>query len=127
MPVALGYHPYFQLHDAPRDQWKVHLAAREQYVLSNVLIPTGEARPNQFTDPQPLAGAQLDTVFGGLVRERGWPRAFFRHRKSGEDLGDLRSEIHGGGGLRAAGQGFHLLRADGGHHECVQPGARRSI
>ena len=68
MPVALGYHPYFQLHDAPRDQWKVHVAAREQYVLSDVLIPTGEVRPNKFTDPQPLAGAQLDTVFGGLIR-----------------------------------------------------------
>lgn len=68
MPVALGYHPYFQLHDTPRDQWKVHLAAREQYVLSDVLIPTGERKPNPFTDPQPLAGAQLDTVFGGLVR-----------------------------------------------------------
>src|SRR5664280_2005019 len=25
MPVAIGYHPYFQVTDAPRDQWKVHL------------------------------------------------------------------------------------------------------
>jgi aldose 1-epimerase len=69
MPVAIGFHPYFQLHDAPRDQWKVHLAAREQYVLSDVLIPTGERRPQEFKDPQPLAGTQLDTVFGALVRE----------------------------------------------------------
>src|SRR5947209_1195129 len=28
MPVAVGYHPYFRLDDAPRDKWKVHLAAR---------------------------------------------------------------------------------------------------
>jgi aldose 1-epimerase len=68
MPVALGYHPYFQLHDAPRDQWAVHLAARDQYVLSNVLIPTGERRPVRYSDPQPLAGVQLDDVFGSLVR-----------------------------------------------------------
>ena len=68
MPVAIGYHPYFQLQDAPRDDWQVHLAAREQYVLSDVLIPTGERRPHQFRDPQPLGGAQLDTVFGSLVR-----------------------------------------------------------
>jgi aldose 1-epimerase len=68
MPVALGFHPYFQLHDAPRDQWKVHLAARDQYKLSDVLIPTGEKSPHKFADPQPLAGAQLDTVFGALVR-----------------------------------------------------------
>jgi aldose 1-epimerase len=68
IPVAIGYHPYFQLHDAPRDEWQVHLAAREQYVLSDVLIPTGERKPHSFKDPQPLAGAQLDTVFGALVR-----------------------------------------------------------
>jgi aldose 1-epimerase len=68
IPVAAGYHPYFQLHDAPRDQWKVHLAAGEEYVLSDVLIPTGEKRPNPFHDPQTLAGTQLDNVFGGLVR-----------------------------------------------------------
>jgi aldose 1-epimerase len=76
MPVALGFHPYFQLHDAPRDQWKVHLAASQHYVLSEVLIPTGELRPNPFADPQPLAGTQLDNVFGGLVRE-GDGRAHF--------------------------------------------------
>ena len=64
----MGFHPYFQLTDSPRDQWKVHLAARDQYVLSDVLIPTGERKPVQFSDPQPLAGTQLDTVFGGLVR-----------------------------------------------------------
>jgi aldose 1-epimerase len=76
IPVAIGYHPYFQLHDAPRDEWQVHLAARQQYVLSDVLIPTGERRPHQFRDPQPLKGAQLDTVFGALVRgEDG--RAYF--------------------------------------------------
>ena len=68
IPVAVGYHPYFQLHDAPRDEWQVHLAAREQYVLSDLLIPTGARHPHGFKDPQPLGGTQLDTVFGGLVR-----------------------------------------------------------
>jgi len=68
MPVAIGYHPYFQLHDSPRDQWKVHLAARERHVLSDQLIPTGERRPVPFADPHPLLAAPLDDVFGGLVR-----------------------------------------------------------
>jgi aldose 1-epimerase len=68
MPIAIGYHPYFQLHDAPRDEWQVHLAAAEQYVLSPLLIPTGERKPHGFKDPQPLGGAQLDTVFGALTR-----------------------------------------------------------
>jgi aldose 1-epimerase len=69
MPVGIGYHPYFQLHDAPRDQWKVHLAARDRLVLSKMVIPTGERKPVEFPDPLPLAGVALDDVFGGLVRD----------------------------------------------------------
>jgi len=76
MPVGIGYHPYFQLHDAPRDQWKVHLAARDHLVLSKVTIPTGERKPVEFPDPLPLAGVTLDDVFGGLVRD-GSGRATF--------------------------------------------------
>ncbi len=66
MPVGIGYHPYFQLHDTPRDQWKVHLAARDHLTLSKQLIPTGERKPIEFPDPLPLAGVFLDDVFGGL-------------------------------------------------------------
>jgi len=69
MPVAAGYHPYFRLPDSPRDQWKVHLAAREHLVLNNLLIPTGETKPVEFADPHPLKNSQLDDVFSGLVRE----------------------------------------------------------
>jgi aldose 1-epimerase len=68
MPVGIGFHPYFQLHDSPRDQWKVHLAARDHMVLSNLLIPTGESKPVEFADPQPLHGLQFDDVFTNLVR-----------------------------------------------------------
>jgi aldose 1-epimerase len=68
LPVAIGYHPYFRLHDAPRDQWKVHIAARDHLVLSRELIPTGERRPVEFADPQPLHATQLDDVFTNLVR-----------------------------------------------------------
>ena len=71
MPVAVGYHPYFVVPDAPRDEWKAHLAARERLVLSDKLVPTGEKRPVTFADPQPLAGTQLDDVFTDLVRENG--------------------------------------------------------
>jgi len=69
MPVSIGYHPYFQAPDAPRDQWKVHLAAREQVVLSPQLIPTGERKPVTFPDPVALEGRQLDDVFTNLVRD----------------------------------------------------------
>jgi len=68
MPVVIGYHPYFQLHDSPRDRWKVHLAAREHLVLSDQLIPTGEHRPVEFADPHPLSAGPFDDVFSGLER-----------------------------------------------------------
>lgn len=68
MPVAVGYHPYFRLHDAPRDQWKVHVAARDRMTLNSQLIPTGEAYPVEFADPHSLKSTQLDDVLTNLVR-----------------------------------------------------------
>jgi aldose 1-epimerase len=69
MPVAVGYHPYFRLHDTPRDQWHVHLAARNHMLLNAQLIPTGESKPTEFEDPHSLGGTQLDDVFGDLIRD----------------------------------------------------------
>jgi aldose 1-epimerase len=68
MPVAIGFHPYFQLHDSLRDEWQVHLAAREKFTLSDQLIPTGQRTPLSLPDPLSLKGAQLDDVFGNLKR-----------------------------------------------------------
>jgi aldose 1-epimerase len=66
MPVSIGFHPYFKLHDSPRNAWKVTLPATRSYVLSSTLVPTGETKPNEYATPQPLAGISLDDVFGGL-------------------------------------------------------------
>jgi len=75
MPVSLGFHPYFQVTDAPRDDWKVRLPAREKYVLNERLIPTGQMVANPYAIPQPLKGMILDDVFGALVRDAdGWAR-----------------------------------------------------
>ncbi|MCB1019505.1 MAG: aldose 1-epimerase [Acidobacteria bacterium] len=79
MPLSLGYHPYFQLHDAPRDEWRVHLAARSRWELNDKLTPTGEKSPvsERFAnaDDLSLAGVTLDDVFGDLIREAGdWAR-----------------------------------------------------
>ena len=67
MPVAVGFHPYYQISDAPRDQWKVHLAARSHYTLSEKLIPTGETKPVDLPASVALAGMKLDDVYGDLV------------------------------------------------------------
>lgn len=69
MPVALGFHPYFQVNDAPQEEWKVTLAARERYGLSPRLIPTGEVMPNPHASPLRLGDVTLDDVFGALVRD----------------------------------------------------------
>jgi len=68
MPVAVGYHPYFQLPDAARDQWKVHVAAREHLELLPNLTPSGARTPVALPDPAPLATTSLDDVFTDLVR-----------------------------------------------------------
>jgi aldose 1-epimerase len=66
MPLVVGFHPWYRIPDTPRDQWIVHLPVREHYVLSPKAIPTGEAKPMDLPDPTPLAGRQLDDVFGGV-------------------------------------------------------------
>ena len=66
MPLVIGFHPWYQIPETPRDRWKVHLPVREHYVLSQKLIPTGETKPLDLPDPTLLAGRQLDDVFGGV-------------------------------------------------------------
>jgi aldose 1-epimerase len=73
MPVAIGFHPYFQVNDAPRDEWTFAIAARSEWVLSPDKIPTGEKRPIEQLLPKPqgglLAELNLDHVFGDLIRD----------------------------------------------------------
>jgi aldose 1-epimerase len=66
MPLAIGYHPYFQISDAPRDEWEVTIPARDVLVLSPQLIPTGERMANPYAPGTKLKGIVLDTVFGNL-------------------------------------------------------------
>lgn len=73
MPVAVGFHPYFQVNDAPRDEWTFSVAARTEWLLSKDNIPTGEIRPIEQFLPKPqggtLKGLSLDHVFGDLIRD----------------------------------------------------------
>jgi len=68
MPVSLGYHPFFQVHDAPRDAWKVHWPAHVEMPLSDAYFPTGEMRPLKLADPAPLAGMETIYVLPDLMR-----------------------------------------------------------
>jgi aldose 1-epimerase len=77
MPLSIGFHPYFEVHDAPRDEWTVHVAARQHVVLSDHLIPTGKFEPSAVPDPYPLRGGQLDDVFNGLIRDQDGTAVFW--------------------------------------------------
>ena len=45
MPVAIGFHPYFQLTDSPRDEWTIAVGARTHWLLTANKLPTGETEP----------------------------------------------------------------------------------
>jgi aldose 1-epimerase len=74
MPVAIGFHPYFQLTDSPRDEWTLSLDAASRWKLATNLIPTGETEPigQVFPDPRAigLKDLSLDDVFGDLTRDK---------------------------------------------------------
>ena len=69
MPVAIGFHPYFRIPDVSRDEWVGRIPARRRVVTDARLIPTGEYRPMDLTDPFPLINRALDDGFVDLGRD----------------------------------------------------------
>ena len=73
MPIAIGFHPYFQLTDSSRDEWTIAVAARTRWLLAPNKLPTGEIEPIEKFFPNPQAvrldDYNLDDVFGDLVRD----------------------------------------------------------
>ena len=70
MPLSLAYHPYFQVTDAPRDEWMVRMPAAEHVGLTKTLVPSGERKPNPYPSPVSLKGLVLDDVFAGVNGDR---------------------------------------------------------
>ncbi len=73
MPVAIGFHPYFQLTDSVRDDWTLSVGARTHWPLTSSKMPTGETQPigSFFPDATAvrLRDFDLDDVFSDLVRD----------------------------------------------------------
>jgi aldose 1-epimerase len=72
MPLSIGFHPYFQLTDAPRDDWQIAVAARTRWLLDARKLPTGQTEPAEVLLPGPRVGLReysLDEVFTDLVRD----------------------------------------------------------
>ena len=72
MPIAIGFHPYFQLTDSPRNAWTLSVGARTHWLLTSNKVPTGETEPIERFFPMPqaasLAEYSLDDVFIDLVQ-----------------------------------------------------------
>jgi aldose 1-epimerase len=73
MPVAVGFHPYFQLTESKRDDWTISVGARTRWLLNQDKLPTGQTEPIErlFPDPRSVAlrDHNLDDVFADLVRD----------------------------------------------------------
>ena len=85
MPISIGFHPYFQIPDKPRDEWTVHLPVQKMIVADDRLIPTGELRPADLPDPVPLKGRLFDTGFTDLSRDANG-LAHFVVESGGEEI-----------------------------------------
>jgi aldose 1-epimerase len=72
MPVSIGWHPYYQLTDSPREEWTVTIPARTRWLLDYRKVPTGvtESTARFFPDNRgTLKDYNLDDVFGDLIRD----------------------------------------------------------
>jgi aldose 1-epimerase len=74
MPVAIGFHPYFQLTDSPRNTWTVGIGARTHWLLAPTKVPTGETESADVLFPNrrsvTLDDYNLDDVFSDLERDQ---------------------------------------------------------
>jgi aldose 1-epimerase len=73
MPVAVGFHPYFELPGSVRDEWTISIGAKTRWLLAPGKVPTGETEPIERLFPDrhaiPLEKYALDDVFGDLERD----------------------------------------------------------
>jgi aldose 1-epimerase len=126
MPVAIGFHPIFELPDGNRDDWTVSLDAKTHWIEIPQRLPTGDTQPieNFFgsdrTTIQLGKYALIDDVFTDLVRDANG-RATMRVTYNGKELDEMigpkfRTVLawstplsagggRGGGGGRGAGAG----------------------
>src|SRR5262249_27730759 len=51
MPLAIGFHSFFQIPDIPREEWTARLPARIHVIAGDHNVPTGEMRPLDIPNP----------------------------------------------------------------------------
>jgi len=91
VPVAFGWHPWFEFPDVPREQWEVHAPFTRRAVLSERMIPTGEVVDDAVAQGA-LGDTVLDDVFldvtgGAVASVRAGDRGVSVVYVSGYDVG----------------------------------------
>ena len=130
MPVSLGWHPYYQLTDSPREEWTVSIPARAWWRLDYRKVPTGVVEPVEKIFPGgkgALKDYNLDDVFSDLVARCAGTR------DGGAEGTQAAARDQPGTELQIAG---HLLAESAEHRprqpdraaesECAAGGARRT-
>ncbi len=77
MPVAIGFHPYFQLTDSVRKDWVLSVPAQTHWKLAANKVPTGETEPadafwggdRKNVPMSRFADRLIDDVFTDLERD----------------------------------------------------------
>ena len=69
VPVSFGFHPYFTLPGAPRQEWQIEIPVRERLLLDDRMIPTGEREPATALDG-PLGDRSFDDGYVGVDHAR---------------------------------------------------------
>lgn len=90
MPVAIGFHPYFQLTDSVRNEWTLSAPAETHWILGPTKIPTGETESAEDFwggDPRNIAlsdfaSTDIDDVFSDLERDSQGRATFSMHGSS---------------------------------------------
>ena len=62
VPVAFGFHPFFQLPGIARREWQIEVPVREQLRLDPEMLPTGE-RITAHVAPGPLGSRTFDDAY----------------------------------------------------------------
>jgi aldose 1-epimerase len=65
VPVSFGFHPYFRLPGAPRQEWQIELPVRSHLLLDDRMIPTGKREPAGDLDG-PLGERAFDDGYAGV-------------------------------------------------------------
>jgi aldose 1-epimerase len=76
MPIAVGFHPYFQLPGSSRDSWRVTMPVSKKWLLTDLLVPTGKTEPWTTRVVERLGEGSLDDVFSGLEPGAGGTTEF---------------------------------------------------